>query len=122
MHAVSLCNPWAFSRVWSEEFLSECDRLGLLVFTEIPGWQHIGGNPGVLPKAKVPPDPKKAMLVSECSGHMFPTRPFDNWSSRQEQTLRHARVQNDAKHIRVSKQDVLVARYTIDGEEKVVVI
>lgn len=24
------------------EFIRECDRLGLLVFTEIPGWQHIG--------------------------------------------------------------------------------
>ena len=26
----------------SQHFLDECDRLGLLVFTEIPGWQHIG--------------------------------------------------------------------------------
>ena len=26
----------------SHHFLEECDRLGLLVFTEIPGWQHIG--------------------------------------------------------------------------------
>ncbi|MCR5640078.1 MAG: glycoside hydrolase family 2 protein [Lachnospiraceae bacterium] len=26
----------------SHYFLDECDRLGLLVFTEIPGWQHIG--------------------------------------------------------------------------------
>ncbi|SDB12875.1 glycoside hydrolase family 2 protein [Eubacterium oxidoreducens] len=26
----------------SKYFLEECDRLGLLVFTEIPGWQHIG--------------------------------------------------------------------------------
>ncbi len=26
----------------SHYFLAECDRLGLLVFTEIPGWQHIG--------------------------------------------------------------------------------
>ncbi|MCR5672230.1 MAG: glycoside hydrolase family 2 protein [Lachnospiraceae bacterium] len=26
-----------------QSFLDECDRLGLLVFTEIPGWQHIGG-------------------------------------------------------------------------------
>ena len=26
----------------SQYFLDECDRLGLLVFTEIPGWQHIG--------------------------------------------------------------------------------
>ena len=28
----------------SHFFLDECDRLGLLVFTEIPGWQHIGGE------------------------------------------------------------------------------
>ena len=26
----------------SRHFIDECDRLGLLVFTEIPGWQHIG--------------------------------------------------------------------------------
>ena len=26
----------------SHQFIDECDRLGLLVFTEIPGWQHIG--------------------------------------------------------------------------------
>ena len=26
----------------SQDFISECDRRGLLVFTEIPGWQHIG--------------------------------------------------------------------------------
>ena len=26
----------------SHYFVDECDRLGLLVFTEIPGWQHIG--------------------------------------------------------------------------------
>ena len=28
----------------SQYFLDECDRLGLLVLTEIPGWQHIGGE------------------------------------------------------------------------------
>ena len=26
----------------SQYFIDECDRLGLLAFTEIPGWQHIG--------------------------------------------------------------------------------
>ena len=26
----------------SQDFISRCDELGLLVFTEIPGWQHIG--------------------------------------------------------------------------------
>ncbi|WP_374619243.1 glycoside hydrolase family 2 TIM barrel-domain containing protein [Devosia sp.] len=28
----------------SHWFLDHCDRLGLLVFEEIPGWQHIGGE------------------------------------------------------------------------------
>ena len=28
----------------SQHFIDECDKLGLLVFTEIPGWQHIGGD------------------------------------------------------------------------------
>ena len=28
----------------SKHFIDECDKLGLLVFTEIPGWQHIGGE------------------------------------------------------------------------------
>ena len=26
----------------SQEFINSCDELGLMVFTEIPGWQHIG--------------------------------------------------------------------------------
>lgn len=26
----------------SHDFIDECDRLGLMVFTEMPGWQHIG--------------------------------------------------------------------------------
>ena len=28
----------------SRHFIDRCDELGLLVFTEIPGWQHIGGD------------------------------------------------------------------------------
>lgn len=28
----------------SPHFIDRCDELGLLVFTEIPGWQHIGGS------------------------------------------------------------------------------
>ncbi|MCR4793507.1 MAG: glycoside hydrolase family 2 protein [Lachnospiraceae bacterium] len=28
----------------SHAFISQCDKLGLLVFMEIPGWQHIGGE------------------------------------------------------------------------------
>ena len=27
----------------SQHFLDACDELGLLVFTEFPGWQHVGG-------------------------------------------------------------------------------
>ena len=27
----------------SQYFIDQCDREGLLVFTELPGWQHIGG-------------------------------------------------------------------------------
>ena len=163
----------------SKYFIDECDRLGLLVFTEIPGWQHIGDeswkeqslenvremvlqyrnhpsvilwgvrinesaddddfyartnalcreldpsrqtsgvrcieksrlledvysyndfsysgkNRGVRPKKSVTPDVKKALLISECNGHMFPTKSFDPWEKRQEHALRHARVQNDA--------------------------
>lgn len=28
----------------SHHFIDRCDELGLLVFTEIPGWQHVGGQ------------------------------------------------------------------------------
>ena len=28
----------------SHHFIDRCDEIGLLVFTEIPGWQHIGGD------------------------------------------------------------------------------
>ena len=28
----------------SKHFINRCDELGLLVFTELPGWQHIGDN------------------------------------------------------------------------------
>lgn len=28
----------------SQYFIDRCDELGLLVFTEIPGWQHVGGT------------------------------------------------------------------------------
>ena len=164
----------------SQYFLDACDRLGLLVFTELPGWQHIGDDawkgqacenvremvlqyrnhpsivlwgvrinesldddefytrtnaiaheldpsrqtsgvryleqshlledvyayndfshnghtPGVKPKKSVTPDMDKAILVSECNGHMFPTKPYDTWARRQEHALRHIRVQNGAR-------------------------
>ena len=28
----------------SHHFINECDRLGILVFTELPGWQHVGNQ------------------------------------------------------------------------------
>ena len=163
----------------SQHFISRCDELGLLVFTELPGWQHIGDEawknracamleemilqnrnhpsiilwgvrinesqdddafytrtnaiahkldpsrqtsgvrylskshlledvyafndfshngvtPGVKPKKDVTPDMHKALLISECNGHMYPTKPFDDASHRQEHALRHVRIQNDA--------------------------
>ena len=163
----------------SQHFIDACDELGLLVFTEIPGWQHIGGeawkdqaventremvlqyrnHPSVIlwgvrinesadddefyqrtntaahaldpsratsgvrcitqshlledvyayndfsydgtttpvrPKLAVTPDTDKALFISECNGHMFPTKSFDLWERRQEQALRHARVQSAA--------------------------
>jgi len=163
----------------SQYFIDECDRLGLLVLTEIPGWQHIGdekwkdqaventremvmqyrnhpsivlwgvrinesqdddefyrrtnaaahdldpsrptsgvrnfeksslledvysyndfshcgGNAGCKPKKAVTPDEGKTLIITEHNGHMFPTKPYDTWQRRQEQALRHARVQEDA--------------------------
>jgi len=163
----------------SQYFMDACDELGLLVFTEIPGWQHIGDEawqeqavenvremvtqyrnhpsvilwgvrinesrdndalyertnalahrldssratsgvrylrhsslledvyafndfshdgltPGVLAKNQVMDDDHKPLLISECNGHMFPTKAFDNWARLQEHALRHARVQSAA--------------------------
>ena len=163
----------------SQHFIDACDREGLLVFTEIPGWQHIGGedwqsqavenvremvtqyrnhpsivlwgvrinesldnddlytrtnaaareldpsratsgvrcivksslledvyayndfshagdNPGVIPKSAVCTDVTKPLLVSECVGHIYPTKAFDPWHKRQEHALRHARVLDGA--------------------------
>lgn len=159
----------------SHHFISRCDELGLLVFTEIPGWQHIGdeewkrqavvntgemvrqymhhpsimlwgvrinesqdcddlykrtnavahlldsgrqtsgvryiekshlledvyafndfshsgGNAGLKPKSSVTSKKHKPYLVSECNGHMFPTKPFDDERHRLSHALRHAKV------------------------------
>ncbi|MCH5192931.1 MAG: glycoside hydrolase family 2 protein [Oscillospiraceae bacterium] len=159
----------------SHYFIDECDRQGLLVFTELPGWQHIGDqdwkdqacenvremvmqyrnhpsiilwgvrinesqdddqfytrtnaiahdldpsrattgvryleksslledvyafndfshtgdNEGARLKKDVSPDQEKPLLISECNGHMYPTKSFDPWQNRQEHALRHARV------------------------------
>ena len=163
----------------SQDFVDRCDQLGLLVFTEIPGWQHIGGadwkeqavrnveemvlqyrnhpsvvlwgvrinesqdddalyertnavarrldpgrptggvrflkqshlledvytyndflhdgtNPGCAKKSEVSPDVTKPYLITECNGHMYPTKAFDDEAQRQEQALRHARVMDAA--------------------------
>lgn len=159
----------------SRYFIDQCDKEGLLVFTELPGWQHIGDekwkeqacenlremiiqyrnhpsiiiwgvrinesldddpfytktndiahrldpsrattgvryleksnlledvyafndfshtgeNPGAKAKKDVTSDMSKPLLISECNGHMYPTKAFDTWSQRQEHALRHARV------------------------------
>lgn len=178
------CSPYFYER---------CDEIGLLVFTEIPGWQYIGGSewkeqalkntedmicqnrnhPSVIlwgvrinesqddnvlyestnslarrldparptggvrylkksslledvytyndfsyegsglgnevsavkgknnfgacePKKSITPDMKKAYLISEYNGHMFPAKPFDCEDHRTEHALRHAAVLDSA--------------------------
>ena len=159
----------------SQHFISRCDELGLLVFTEIPGWQHIGDdewkrqavrntdemvrqymhhpsimlwgvrinesqdcdelyrktnavahtldsgrqtsgvryiekshlledvyayndfshcgdNAGLRAKKSVTTKKHNGYLVSECNGHMFPTKPFDDERHRLSHALRHAKV------------------------------
>ena len=159
----------------SQYFIDRCDELGILVFTEIPGWQHIGDeawkkqavinteemvrqymhhpsvmlwgvrinesqdcdelyrltnkaarsidgsrqtsgvryleksrlledvyafndfshsgdNAGLKAKSAVTSKKNKPYLVSECNGHMFPTKPFDDERHRLSHALRHAKV------------------------------
>ncbi len=159
----------------SQHFISRCDELGLLVFTELPGWQHIGDedwkrqavkntdemvrqymhhpsimlwgvrinesqdcdelyrrtnavahtldsgrqtsgvryieksrlledvyayndfshcgdNAGLKPKKSVTAKKHNGYLVSECNGHMFPTKAFDDERHRLDHALRHAKV------------------------------
>lgn len=159
----------------SHHFIDRCDELGLLVFTEIPGWQHIGDevwknqaventremvmqymnhpsiilwgvrinesqdddklykltnavaheldpsrqtagvrylekshlledvytfndfshcgdNNGLREKKDITPRRNKPYLVSECNGHMFPTKPYDDERHRLSHALRHAKV------------------------------
>ena len=49
-------------------------------------------TPGPSGKKDVTPDLSKALLISECNGHMYPTKPCDDAPHRQEHALRHARV------------------------------
>lgn len=159
----------------SQHFIDRCDELGILVFTEIPGWQHIGDgdwkkqavinteemvrqymhhpsvmlwgvrinesqdcdelyrltnkaarsidgsrqtsgvryleksrlledvyafndfshsgdNAGLKAKSAVTSNKNRPYLVSECNGHMFPTKPFDDERHRLSHALRHAKV------------------------------
>ena len=162
----------------SQHFIDRCDEVGLLVFTEIPGWQHIGDEAwqdtaledvrqmvlqyrhhpsivlwgvrinesqdndtlytktnelcrsldpsrqtsgvrylqqshlledvyayndftkdgtgyGLLEKGNVTKELDKGYLVSECNGHMYPTKNQDDEIHRLTHALRHARVQSD---------------------------
>ena len=164
----------------SQYFIDACDELGILVFTEIPGWQHIGdeawqkqaldnvremvleyrNHPSIVlwgvrinesrdndalyeqtnalarfldpsrqtsgvrylqkssfledvyayndfkpfdfdapirKKSEVVPDISRGYLISEHSGHMFPTKSFDPWRRRQMHALRHARTLDAAQ-------------------------
>lgn len=159
----------------SQHFIDRCDELGILVFTEIPGWQHIGDgawkkqavtnteemvrqymhhpsvmlwgvrinesqdcdelyrltnkaarsidgsrqtsgvrylekshlledvyafndfshsgdNAGLKAKSSVTSKKNRPYLVSECNGHMFPTKSFDDERHRLSHALRHAKV------------------------------
>ena len=159
----------------SQHFIDRCDELGILVFTEIPGWQHIGdeawkkqavtnteemvrqymhhpsvmlwgvrinesqdcdelyrltnkaarsidgsrqtsgvryleksrlledvyafndfshsgNNAGLKAKSAVTSKKNRPYFVSECNGHMFPSKPFDDERHRLSHALRHAKV------------------------------
>lgn len=165
----------------SQDFFEACDEKGLLVFTEFPGWQHLGDeewkkqvlvneeemilqyrnhpciylwgvrinesvddhdlytqtnalahkldptrstggvrylekselledvytfndfshsgkNAGCKKKEDVikKEDLNHPLIISECNGHMFPTKAFDRLERLEEHALRHARVLNDA--------------------------
>ena len=59
-------------------------------------FSHNGTNAGAKRKKNVTPDMDKSLLISECNGHMYPTKSFDDAPHRQEHALRHARVLNAA--------------------------
>ena len=49
-------------------------------------------NAPIRKKSEVVPDQNRGYLISEHSGHMFPTKSCDPWSKRQKHALRHART------------------------------
>ena len=59
-------------------------------------FSHTGDNPGVRRKRAVMRDTSKPLMITEHNGHMFPTKSYDPWWKRQEQALRHCRVQHEA--------------------------
>ncbi len=56
---------------------------------------HNGKNQGVDPREKITPDLSKGYLITEHSGHMWPTKRFDDEEHRLSHALRHAKVLND---------------------------
>ncbi|HKM02740.1 MAG TPA: glycoside hydrolase family 2 TIM barrel-domain containing protein [Bacilli bacterium] len=56
---------------------------------------HYGPNKGLLPKRKVTKD-NKPYIVSECNGHMFPTKVYDSPEIQKEFIHRHLSVLNSA--------------------------
>lgn len=61
-------------------------------------FSHSGKNPGCKNKDDVmkKEDLNHPLIISECNGHMFPTKAFDRMERLEEHALRHARVLNDA--------------------------
>ncbi|MDD5922503.1 MAG: glycoside hydrolase family 2 TIM barrel-domain containing protein [Eubacteriales bacterium] len=55
-------------------------------------FRHDGIDPGCEKKKNVTPDEDRPYLISECNGHMYPTKTFDSEAHRTEHMLRHANV------------------------------
>ena len=54
-----------------------------------------GTGYGLLEKTDVTKELSKGYLVTECNGHMFPTKNQDDELHRLTHALRHAQVQSD---------------------------
>lgn len=85
----------------SAHFVSACDRLGLLVFTETVAVQY-KNHPSVITRdgattaAGVVNFAMEQDKIIETDGEIFPTKSFDPWEKRQEQAMRHARMLDEA--------------------------